>query len=118
VPAGTRSLALVCEDPDAPRGLFAHWVAFNLPADTVELGEGVPTKPSLPDDTVQGSNGFGKVGYGGPSPPPGKPHHYVFRLFALDTRLGLDSGTTHDRLINAMAGHVLGRGELVGTYRR
>jgi Raf kinase inhibitor-like YbhB/YbcL family protein len=118
VPAGTRSLALVCEDPDAPRGLFTHWVAFNLPADTAELGEGVPAKPALPDGTVQGTNDFGKVGYGGPSPPPGKPHRYVFRLFALDNRLGLDSGATHDQLVNAMAGHVLGRGELVGTYRR
>ena len=117
-PAGTKAFALVCEDPDAPRGLFTHWVAFNLPADTRELGAGFPTGSTLPDGTVQGTNGFGKVGYGGPSPPPGPAHRYVFRLFALDAPLDLPAGATRDQVLKAMSGHVLGEGQLTGTYGR
>jgi Raf kinase inhibitor-like YbhB/YbcL family protein len=118
VPSGARSLALICEDPDAPRGLFTHWVLFNLPAGLTDLGKAVPAQATLPDGSTQGTNSFGKLGYGGPSPPPGKPHRYVFRLFALDTRLDLPPSTTRDQLLAAMAGHVLGRGELIGTYGR
>src|SRR5437762_6437024 len=77
-PAGTKSFALICEDPDAPRGTFTHWVMWNLPAEARELGEGAP-----PGGAIQGKNDFGKIGYGGPAPPPGKPHRYVFRLDAL-----------------------------------
>src|SRR5438874_11965395 len=86
-PTGTRSLALVCEDPDAPRGTFTHWAIFNLPAESRELSAGVPAEPALPNGTAQATNDFGKVGYGGPSPPPGKPHRYVFKLYALDRPL-------------------------------
>jgi Raf kinase inhibitor-like YbhB/YbcL family protein len=117
-PPGTRSLALVCEDPDAPRGTFTHWVVFNLPAESRELGEGVPGEATLPNGTVQGTNGFGHVGYGGPSPPAGNPHHYHFRLFALDCPLDLKPGATKDRLLKAGKGHILGEAELVGTYGR
>jgi Raf kinase inhibitor-like YbhB/YbcL family protein len=117
-PPGTQSLALICEDPDAPRGLFTHWVVFNLPADTRELGKGFPKGGMLADGTVQGTNGFGRTGYGGPSPPPGKPHRYVFRLFALDKRLDLPAGASRDDVVNAMSDHVLGEGQLLGTYGR
>src|SRR5262245_23628674 len=79
-PAGARSLALICEDPDARRGTFTHWVVFNIPAESRELSEGVPPEATLPNGTVQGANDFGKVGYGGPAPPPGKPHRYFFKL--------------------------------------
>src|SRR5438552_2488934 len=89
-PAGTRSLALICEDPDAPRGAFTHWVVFNLPATSPGLNEGVPPQTKLRDGTGQGTNDFGAVGYGGPAPPPGKPHHYQFKLFALDQTLDLE----------------------------
>jgi Raf kinase inhibitor-like YbhB/YbcL family protein len=117
-PDGTRSLALLCEDPDAPRGTFTHWVLFNLPAESRELSEGVPPQATLPNGTTQGSNGFGKIGYGGPAPPPGKPHRYVFKLFALDRSLGLHGGATRDELCKAMEGHILAEGQLTGTYGR
>src|SRR5207253_3729265 len=118
VPEGTKSLALICEDPDAPKGTFMHWVAYNLPADTLELGEGVPAKKTLPDGTAQGTNDFNKPGYGGPSPPPGKPHRYVFRLFALDTRLDLPAGATGADLPAAMRDHGIRTGEPIGRYGR
>src|SRR5919197_4343019 len=107
-PAGTRSLALICEDPDAPRGTFTHWVAFNLPAESRELAEGVPAEATLPSGTAQGTNDFGRVGDGGPAPPPGKPHRYFFKLSALDRSLELQSGATRAEVLTAMKGHVLG----------
>lgn len=118
VPAGTRSLALVCEDPDAPRGTWTHWVLFNLPADAAGLPEGVPPEAKLPSGAMQGTNDFHKVGYGGPSPPPGKPHRYFFKLYALDTALSLPSSTTRQQLQSAVQGHVLAEGQLMGTYGR
>jgi Raf kinase inhibitor-like YbhB/YbcL family protein len=117
-PPGTRSLALVCEDPDAPRGTFTHWVVFKLPAESRELSEAIPKEATLPNGTVQGTNGFGEVGYGGPSPPAGKPHRYFFKLFALDRPLELQPGATKDQLLAAARGHVLGEAELMGTYGR
>jgi Raf kinase inhibitor-like YbhB/YbcL family protein len=117
-PGGTRSLALVCDDPDAPRGTFTHWVVFNLPAESRELSEGVPAEATLPNGTVQGTNGFGKVGYSGPAPPPGKPHHYFFKLFALDRQLDLKPGATKDQLLAAGLVHVLAEAQLMGTYAR
>jgi len=118
LPPGTKSLALIVEDPDAPRGTFAHWVAYDLPAESRELGEGVPAQATLANGTVQGTNDFGKAGYGGPSPPPGKPHHYFFRLFALDRPIDLPPGATREQLLVKKEGHVLGHGELMGTYGR
>jgi Raf kinase inhibitor-like YbhB/YbcL family protein len=113
-PAGTKSLALVCEDPDAPRGTWTHWVLFNLPAETRKLEEGA----KLPGGAVQGTNDFGKLGYGGPSPPPGKPHRYFFKLYALDTQLDLPAGARRQQLLDAVKGHVLAEGQLMGTYGR
>ena len=117
-PAGTRSLALVCEDPDAPRGTFTHWTAFNLPAESKEVSEGVPVEATLPNGTAQGTNDFGMAGYGGPKPPPGKPHRYFFKLYALDKRLDLQAGAGKEDLRAAMKGHVLAEGQLMGTYGR
>jgi len=117
-PAGTRSLALICEDPDAPRGTFTHWLVFNIPVQTRELSEGLPGQACLPDGTTQGSNDFGKVGYGGPAPPRGKPHRYAFKLFALNEVLGLHAGATPDEFRKAVEGHVLAQGQLTGTYAR
>jgi hypothetical protein len=117
-PIGTKSLALICEDPDAPRGTFSHWVLFAIPATTRELSEGLPAQATLPNGMTQGTNGFRKVGYGGPSPPPGKPHRYFFKLYALDTQPRLSAGATRDQLLAAIQDHVLAEGQLMGTYGR
>jgi Raf kinase inhibitor-like YbhB/YbcL family protein len=117
-PAGTKSLALICDDPDAPRGTWVHWVLYNLPADARELGEGVPTTDALSNGAKQGKNDFGKIGYGGPAPPKGKPHRYFFKLYALDTTLTLPAGATKDQVIAAMKGHILADGQLMGKYSR
>lgn len=118
IPVDTRSFALICDDPDAPRGTWVHWVLFNLPADAVELSEGVPGAPELPSGARQGVNDFHKVGYGGPCPPPGAPHRYFFRLSALDCKLNLSAGITRSELGQAMAGHVLAEATIMGTYGR
>lgn len=117
-PQGTQSLALVCEDPDAPRGTFTHWVAYNIPADARGLAEGTPARDELADGTRQGTNDFNKIGYGGPSPPAGKPHRYVFRLYALDAPPDLPAGATRAKLLAAVRDHVIGTEELTGRYGR
>jgi len=116
LPEGTRSLALICEDPDAPSGNWVHWVLFNIPPDITTLEEGLPQKERLSDGSVQGVNDFHKVGYGGPCPPSGT-HRYDFRLYALDTFLDLKPGAKKDRLLKAMRGHVIAEGRLTGAYR-
>ena len=83
-PAGTQSFALIADDPDAPAGTWVHWVVYNVPSTAKELPEGVQKTEKLPDGTLQGRNDFRKIGYGGPCPPPGKPHRYFFKLYALD----------------------------------
>jgi Raf kinase inhibitor-like YbhB/YbcL family protein len=112
-PLGTQSLALVCEDPDAPRGTFTHWVVFNMPADADGLVEA-----ALPSGAMQGLNSFGEASYGGPAPPPGKPHHYHFRLYALDSPVPLIGEVAAPGLKSAMEGHILGEADLVGLYQR
>jgi Raf kinase inhibitor-like YbhB/YbcL family protein len=117
-PEGTRSFALVCDDPDAPRGTWTHWLLFNLPPDRRELPEGVPAKETLDGGASQGKNDFGNIGYGGPAPPAGKPHRYYFRLYALDTQLDLPAGASRQQLLAAMKGHILAEGQLMGRYGR
>jgi Raf kinase inhibitor-like YbhB/YbcL family protein len=117
-PSGTKSLALICDDPDAPRGTWVHWVFFNLPAQTRELEEGVPTTATLPSGANQGKNDFGNLGYGGPAPPKGKAHRYFFKLYALGAVPDLAPGATKAELENAMKGHILDQGQLMGTYQR
>jgi len=117
-PPGTQSFALICEDPDAPRGTYTHWVLFSLPMESRGLKEGIPPDAKLADGSIQGTNDFGKIGYGGPAPPPGKPHRYFFKLFALDAKLPLASGSTKHHLLDSLPGHILAETELVGTYGR
>lgn len=117
-PEGTKSFALICDDPDAPRGTWVHWVLFNLPGDARSLDEATPTNRELSSGARQGKNDFGNLGYGGPAPPKGKPHRYFFKLYALDTTLNLPAGATKQMVVDAMKGHVLAEGELMGKYQR
>jgi len=117
VPEGTKSIALISDDPDAPVGIWVHWVIFNLPADTKELPENVPPDKTLPSGARQGINDFRKIGYGGPCPPSGT-HRYFFKIYALDTVLDLPAGATKGDLLKAMEGHILGEGKLMGQYKR
>ena len=122
VPAEARSLALICDDPDAPTPQpWVHWVIYGLPADTRELPAGVPTDIRLeaPQGAMQGKNSWGTLGYRGPAPPPGHgTHHYHFQLLALSEAPKLPPGATKAELLEAVEGQVLARGELVGTYSR
>jgi Raf kinase inhibitor-like YbhB/YbcL family protein len=117
-PAGTKSLALIADDPDAPVGTWTHWVLYDLPPGTTSLAEGVSKIDELPAGGRQGRNDFRKIGYGGPCPPPGKPHRYFFKLYALDKALNLAAGATKQEVEKAMAGHILAQAEWMGKYRR
>ena len=117
-PAGTQGFALIVDDPDAPGGTWVHWVVYDLPSNTGQLPEGVPQADGLPGGGRQGVNDFGKSGYAGPCPPPGKSHRYFFKLYALDKKLDLGAGATKKAVEQAMKGHVLARAELVGRYGR
>ena len=116
VPDNTESLALIVDDPDAPKGLFVHWVAYRIPLDAGKLPEGVPAQPELPNGMRQGENGFGDTGYGGPQPPSGT-HRYYFHLYALDTDLDLPPGLTRQELDGAIHGHVLAEARTMGTFQ-
>jgi Raf kinase inhibitor-like YbhB/YbcL family protein len=113
VPEKTESFALILDDPDA-RG-WTHWVVFNIPVSMTELGENFPKTEELPDGTRQGLNDFKKVGYGGPRPPSGV-HRYVFRLFALDSKIDLGASCSKTALLKAIKGHVLAEAKLTGKY--
>lgn len=124
LPPGTRQLALICDDPDAPSPEpWVHWVIYGLSPQLDGLPEALPRQPVLdePISAIQGMNTWDEdnIGYRGPAPPPahGK-HHYHFRLYALDSDLALEPGATKDQLLTAMAGHILAQGELIGTYSR
>jgi Raf kinase inhibitor-like YbhB/YbcL family protein len=110
VPNEAKSLVLIVDDPDAPRGLFTHWIIWNIDAKTTRVAEN-----SAPTDGVQGTNDFGKRNYGGPCPPSGT-HRYFFKIFALGTKLELKPGARRAELDAAMRGHVLAQGELMGRY--
>jgi Raf kinase inhibitor-like YbhB/YbcL family protein len=116
-PVETRSYAVVCEDPDAPRGTWIHWVLYNISGDAVELTRAVPTLPELPSGARHGRNTAGDLAYAGPCPPPGNPHRYFFRLYALDITLNLGPGATKAELEKAMDQHILAQGTLMGTYQ-
>lgn len=117
-PPGTKSFALICDDPDAPMGTWVHWVIYNIPADTDRLPEALPDSKQLDSGALQGGNDFGRIGYGGPCPPRGKPHRYFFRLYALDGQLSAPAGLTKKALLNQMQGHILETAELYGLYGR
>ncbi len=117
-PPRTQSFALIVDDPDAPSGTFVHWLVYNLPASLRQLPQGVPEGENLTSGGKQGENDFPRTGYGGPCPPPGKPHRYFFRLYALDTTLNVGSPARRAELEQAMKGHVLAQGELMGRFGR
>lgn len=117
LPRETQSIALIADDPDAPRGTWVHWVIYDLPPEARELSEGVPPADTLPNGAKQGRNDFGKIGYGGPCPPRGT-HRYFFKLYALDRKLGLPAGKTKQELLDAMRGYVLAEAQLMGRYGR
>lgn len=117
LPGETKSVAIIADDPDAPRGTWVHWLVWNLPPDVTHLDEGVPADEELPRGGVQGTTDFGTVGYGGPA-PPGGTHRYFFRVYALDTVLALPASATRPELEQAMEGHILAQGQLMGTYSR
>ena len=117
-PAGTKSFALICDDPDAPVGTWVHWVIYNIPGSCSSLPRGVPKKAKLENGALQGLNSWPKTGYNGPCPPPGKPHRYYFRLYALDSVPDLKENATKEELLKASKGRILGEAELMGTYRR
>ncbi|MGH9377363.1 MAG: YbhB/YbcL family Raf kinase inhibitor-like protein [Terriglobia bacterium] len=112
------TFAVIVTDPDAPAGTWTHWVAYNLPAGSRQLPDAVPEGNQIQSGGVQGMNDFHHVGYGGPCPPPGKPHRYFFTLYALNTRLGLRPGATRNQVEQAMKGHVLAQAQLMGLYGR
>lgn len=117
-PPGTQSLALIMDDPDAPGGVFTHWVIFSIPSDSRSFPEALPTQAELPTHALQGKNGFSRIGYGGPCPPAGRPHHYQFTLYAVDQVLNLKAGVSKKQLLDAIEGHILAQGTLTGTYQR
>ncbi len=117
VSAGAKSLALIADDPEAPVGTWVHWVLFDLSPGTSELPEDM-AKSQHVAGAPQGLNDFKHLGYGGPCPPPGKPHRYFFKLYALDTTLGLKPGATKQEVERAMQNHVLAQAQLMGTFKR
>ncbi len=117
VPKTARTVAIICDDPDAPAGTWVHWVLYNLPAENIGLVESLPTTENLKAGGFQGQNDFGKIGYGGPCPPSGT-HRYFFKIYALDSELPLKAGATKADLEKAMEGHIVSQGQLMGTYRR
>ncbi len=116
VPEGTRGLALIVDDPDAPSGTFVHWLIYGLPPMSGELEEHVPATEELPNGARQGINGFGELGYGGPQPPSGT-HRYFFHLYAVDTDLDLPPRLSRQELDGALHGHVLQEAQLMGRYQ-
>jgi Raf kinase inhibitor-like YbhB/YbcL family protein len=117
VPAEAKALAVVVDDPDAPSGLFTHWLVYDLPARTTELPEGVPPTPTMDGEGRQGMNDFRAIGYGGPCPPSGS-HRYVFTVYALDAPLGLAPGVATQDVRDALGAHIVAEGSLTGRYIR
>jgi len=117
VPENAQSIAVICDDPDAPMGTWVHWLIWNIPANSDGLDENVPSDAVLEDGICQGTTDFGQIGYGGPAPPSGV-HRYFFKVYALDTMLNLSADSVKPELEAAMKGHILAKGELVGKYTR
>ncbi len=117
-PENTAMFALIVDDPDAPHGVFTHWVLFNIPGDVDHLDENIPQVEQLINGAIQGRNDFGKFGYGAPCPPRGESHRYRFTLYALDISLRLHAGATRQQTLQAMQTHVLDQSQFVSAYRR
>jgi Raf kinase inhibitor-like YbhB/YbcL family protein len=117
LPTGTKSIALISDDPDAPVGTWVHWVLYNLPPDVRALPENIPPKKTLENGAVQGTSDFKRPGYGGPC-PPGGTHRYFFKIYALDKKIDLAPGASKAQLLKAMESHILDSGQLMGKYKR
>ena len=117
-PTGTQSFAIIEEDPDAPSGTFVHWLVYDLPAAFRRLPEGLSGNDQVAGGGRQGTNDFSRTGYSGPCPPPGKPHRYFIRLYALDATTNLHPAASRKELDSAMQGHILAQAELMGRYQR
>jgi hypothetical protein len=117
-PSGTESFAIIEDDPDAPSGTFVHWLVYELPASYRQLPEALSGNDQMPDGARQGTNGFSRTGYSGPCPPPGRPHRYFIRFYALDSKLNLRPAATRRELDAAMKGHILAQAELMGRFGR
>ncbi|MGH9454810.1 MAG: YbhB/YbcL family Raf kinase inhibitor-like protein [Terriglobia bacterium] len=117
-PGNTQAFALIVEDPDAPAGTWTHWLVYDLPSTAHALPEGVGKTGEISGGGRQGVNDFGKIGYGGPCPPPGRPHRYFFRLYALNAPLALNAGASKDQVHAALKGHVAAETELMGRFKR
>lgn len=117
LPPGTKSLTLICDDPDAPIGIWVHWVVFNIPPEEPGLAENIQPERELRNGMRQGNNDWRRIGYGGPC-PPGGTHRYFFRLYALDAGLNLEPGATKKAVLKAMEGHILAEAQLMGKYKR
>ncbi|HEX9901999.1 MAG TPA: YbhB/YbcL family Raf kinase inhibitor-like protein [Acidobacteriota bacterium] len=117
IPAKAQSIALICDDPDAPAGTWVHWVLYDWPVGEKAIPQGIPGEKNLANGAKQGINDFRRIGYGGPC-PPGGTHRYFFKIYALDIRLNLVPGLTKAKLLEAMKGHILAEGQLMGKYKR
>jgi hypothetical protein len=117
VPDGTKSICLICDDPDAPVGTWVHWVIYSIPPNATGLPEGILPKGILENGAIQGRNDFHKIGYGGPCPPSGT-HRYYFNIYALDTKPDLEPGANKNELLNSIKGHILAQGQLVGRCKK
>ena len=117
VPANAQSLAIIVEDPDAPSGNWTHWLVYDLPPDLTQLPAGISSGENLPIGGSQGRTDFGALGYGGPCPPSGT-HRYLFKVYALDAMLHMKPGASKQALFQAMRGHILAEGVLMGKYKR
>ena len=117
-PGETKSFAIIMDDPDAPFGTFTHWIIYNIPGGYIGLKEDIKKDKVIEDGIAQGINDFGKIGYGGPCPPPGKPHRYFIKLYALDAELNLPSGLRVNELFKRIKGHILSKTTYFGLYQR
>lgn len=118
IPDGTKSFALIIDDPDAGATPWVHWVIFNIPKDQRTLRKNIPGKRKLVNGALQGINDFKEIGFGGPCPPKGPPHQYVMKLYALNTKLDLPPGATKAQVVQAMKGHIVGKAVLKASYKR
>ena len=118
-PSGTKSFVLIMDDPDAPMGTWVHWVIYNIPATLKSLPEAVPPEHRLKNGAIQGKNSWGRIGYGGPCPPPPTgAHRYFFKLYAVDTTLSLASGASKEKVLESIKNHILAEAVLMGRYKR
>lgn len=118
VPPHSKSLVLIVDDPDAPMGTFDHWIVWNISPNIQAISEGAPEFRHGAPNVQEGRNSYGTNNYRGPNPPPGNPHRYFFKLYALDTFLDLQSGSTKAQVQEALKGHILEEAQLIGTYQR